>query len=362
MSAPERGVTSLGLKTTALPARSAGTIVRSGSATGKFHGMMTATTPRASRWSVASLPGYAIASISTSSGSSSSTMLRDQYCTTSAVGRTSPSRASTSGLPTSSRTSAAMACARPSTRSLSGAMRFTRSSTESAAHADCAARARATTSETFVADVVSVMGVRAYSRRAPALRFERPSMRPALLLALLAAIGCSRGAPAADDPPRTPGASGNIPAAASSARLDTTQAEASAPDPTASSWPLPSPSSPPGSVVRPPPPRIREDGATLSSAGLPIEVVRRIVRQNFGRFRLCYESGLRLDPTLAGAVRVRFVVETDGAVGTVNDAGSTLPDAGVVACIERAFGNLSFPEPTGGALSVTYSLSFSTAP
>ena len=49
MSAPARGVTSLGLKRMALPARSAGTMVRSGSATGKFHGVMRATTPRGSR-------------------------------------------------------------------------------------------------------------------------------------------------------------------------------------------------------------------------------------------------------------------------------------------------------------------------
>ena len=54
---PDFGVTSLGLKTTALPASSAGTIVRSGSANGKFHGMMTATTPRGSRSIVPSLPG-----------------------------------------------------------------------------------------------------------------------------------------------------------------------------------------------------------------------------------------------------------------------------------------------------------------
>jgi hypothetical protein len=88
-------------------------------------------------------------------------------------------------------------------------------------------------------------------------------------------------------------------------------------------------------------------------------VIRRIVRQNFGRFRLCYENGLRTDPTLAGSVRTRFVIESDGAVGTVNDAGSVMSDADVIACVHRAFGSLAFPVPAGGvSMAVTYSLSF----
>ena len=38
------------------------------------------------------------------------------------------------------------------------------------------------------------------------------------------------------------------------------------------------------------------------------EVVKRIVRQNFGRFRLCYENGLRTNPKLAGKVVVTFTI------------------------------------------------------
>ena len=58
-----------------------------------------------------------------------------QNFTTSADGSTSPSNASTSGLPTSSRTTLAMASARSSTRSFSGAMRRARSSADRAPHA-----------------------------------------------------------------------------------------------------------------------------------------------------------------------------------------------------------------------------------
>src|SRR6187549_3194941 len=43
-------------------------------------------------------------------------------------------------------------------------------------------------------------------------------------------------------------------------------------------------------------------GATQVNGKLPPEVIQRIVRQNFGRFRLCYENGLKNNPTLSGRV------------------------------------------------------------
>ncbi len=105
-------------------------------------------------------------------------------------------------------------------------------------------------------------------------------------------------------------------------------------------------------------PKLRE-GATSVNGRLPAEVITRVVRQNFGRFRLCYESGLRNNPNLQGRVSVRFVIDRGGAVSMTNDAGSDLPDAGVVQCIVRGFGNLSFPAPQGGMVTVVYPISFS---
>jgi hypothetical protein len=175
------------------------------------------------------------------------------------------------------------------------------------------------------------------------------------LALLLSAAACSRGTITADDGPRASATAGGIPAAASAARVETPGTPASATSTSGSAAALPYPS---GSAAPHLPPRIHDDGASLSSAALPPEVIRRIVRMNFGRFRLCYEDGLRTDPTLTGTVRIRFVIEADGAVGTVNDAGSVLADKGVVACVERAFGGLAFPSPSGGPMTVTYSLTF----
>jgi len=105
------------------------------------------------------------------------------------------------------------------------------------------------------------------------------------------------------------------------------------------------------------PPSLRQ-GATQVNGRLPPEVIQRIVRQNFGRLRLCYENGLRTDPKLAGRVSVRFVIDRSGAVTSAQDGGSDLPNAGVVACVVRAFGNLSFPQPEGGIVTVVYPIVF----
>jgi Ca-activated chloride channel family protein len=93
-------------------------------------------------------------------------------------------------------------------------------------------------------------------------------------------------------------------------------------------------------------------GAYAVTGRLPPEVIQRIVRQNFGRFRLCYEKGLRSNPNLMGRVSVRFAIGADGAVGAVSNAGSDLPDGNVIQCVVRSFPSLSFPQPDGGVVSV----------
>jgi hypothetical protein len=105
------------------------------------------------------------------------------------------------------------------------------------------------------------------------------------------------------------------------------------------------------------PPQIRM-GATTVSGRLPPEVIQRIVRQNFGQFRLCYENGLRNNPNLQGRVSVRFIIDRSGAVSSVGNSGSDLPDSSVVSCVVRSFSGLSFPQPQDGIVTVVYPISF----
>jgi hypothetical protein len=100
-------------------------------------------------------------------------------------------------------------------------------------------------------------------------------------------------------------------------------------------------------------PKVRM-GATQVSGRLPPEVIQRIVRQNYGRFRMCYEQGLGRNPNLQGRVSARFVIGRDGSVSNVSNGGSDLPDSGVVSCVLSAFYGLSFPQPEGGIVTVVY--------
>jgi pSer/pThr/pTyr-binding forkhead associated (FHA) protein len=105
-------------------------------------------------------------------------------------------------------------------------------------------------------------------------------------------------------------------------------------------------------------PKVRM-GATTVSGRLPPEVIQRIVRQNYGRFRMCYEQGLARNPNLEGRVSARFVIGRDGAVSNASNGGSDLPDSGVVSCVVSAFYGLSFPQPEGGIVTVVYPIMLS---
>ena len=105
-------------------------------------------------------------------------------------------------------------------------------------------------------------------------------------------------------------------------------------------------------------PSLRQ-GATTVTGKLPPELIQRLVRQNFGRFRLCYEKGLAKNVNLGGRVTVKFTIDTTGGVSHVVDGGSDLPDKDVVACVVQAFSNLSFPQPEGGGtVAVAYPIIF----
>jgi len=117
---------------------------------------------------------------------------------------------------------------------------------------------------------------------------------------------------------------------------------------------------PPAKPASAPPPRIRM-GATQITGKLPPEVIQRIVRQHFGRFRHCYSKGLKKDPTLQGRVEVHFVIGPDGKVIRAQGSGD-LPDASVVSCVSTAFRALAFPQPEGGIVTVRYPIVFTPAP
>lgn len=72
---------------------------------------------------------------------------------------------------------------------------------------------------------------------------------------------------------------------------------------------------------------------------------QRVVRQNSGRIRFCYEKALRTNPALRGNVVVKLVVDASGAVTTALDGGSDIADQAVVSCVLQCFKRMRFSEP-----------------
>ncbi len=107
------------------------------------------------------------------------------------------------------------------------------------------------------------------------------------------------------------------------------------------------------------PPLVKVGPAATVNGRLPPEVVQRIVRQSFGRFRLCYEGALKQDPELAGTVEVHFTIDQKGATTGVVEGRSTIDDPTMRSCVVRAFAGLTFPQPEGGVVAVSYPILFS---
>jgi tetratricopeptide (TPR) repeat protein len=103
------------------------------------------------------------------------------------------------------------------------------------------------------------------------------------------------------------------------------------------------------------PARVRMGAATVQGR-IPPEVIRRIVLQNSPRLRICYEQGLRQQPTLRGRIAVRFVIGKDGSVAAAAVGQSDLPPA-VSACVVNVFRTLHFPQ-VDGLITVVYPLQF----
>jgi hypothetical protein len=103
-------------------------------------------------------------------------------------------------------------------------------------------------------------------------------------------------------------------------------------------------------------PSVRQVALKVSGR-LPTDRVQRIVRQNLGRVRLCYEEGLRSHPEMEGRIDVVFRIDPKGTVKEPRDGGSTIGDSRVVACVLRALAPMAFPPPEQGDVEVSCSFS-----
>jgi uncharacterized protein len=94
--------------------------------------------------------------------------------------------------------------------------------------------------------------------------------------------------------------------------------------------------------------------------GLPRRVIEDTVAGRAEAFRKCHDDVLRQRPSTFGTVLIQFSVATDGRVTQAREsaAESSIRDSALVACVVRAFKQLRFPAPIGGAWETTFPLRF----
>lgn len=107
------------------------------------------------------------------------------------------------------------------------------------------------------------------------------------------------------------------------------------------------------------PPKVRLGKTMTVSGPLALEVVQQTLRQRFGGCRYCYEHALERSPQLTGSVKARFIIERDGTVSSLVDAGSTLRDREMVECVLGIVRETAFPQPESGTVSVFAPVEFS---
>jgi hypothetical protein len=92
---------------------------------------------------------------------------------------------------------------------------------------------------------------------------------------------------------------------------------------------------------------------------LPKDAIDRVVKRGVRGIRRCYEARLAEVPTLAGTVKVAFVIDADGSVATASTEMSTMNDPTLERCLNERFAEMTFPAPSpSGKVIVHYPFVF----
>lgn len=92
------------------------------------------------------------------------------------------------------------------------------------------------------------------------------------------------------------------------------------------------------------------------------EAVRRKMKDNLKDFRVCYETGLKQSPTMAGKVVFGFVVDREGNVSESKILSSELGIAEVESCLLARLKTINFDPPLDAEKAdIKYPMVFKTS-
>lgn len=98
-----------------------------------------------------------------------------------------------------------------------------------------------------------------------------------------------------------------------------------------------------------------EEGEMEAVGAIDKTAVRKVVREHFEALRLCYESTLLANPTIAGTVVAKFTIQLDG---TVHDVTATGVHPDVESCVAAKVRGFKFPKPDAPKVEVAYPFTF----
>lgn len=105
------------------------------------------------------------------------------------------------------------------------------------------------------------------------------------------------------------------------------------------------------------PERVRAGGASITGP-LTEPEVQGALRTRWEYMSRCYAAGVAKIPALAGTVGIGFEIGKTGEVMAVENAGSSMPDGGVVGCVLEQAAGASFPAKASTS-RITFPIAFS---
>ena len=91
---------------------------------------------------------------------------------------------------------------------------------------------------------------------------------------------------------------------------------------------------------------------------LPKEIIMRVIKTRQSQFKYCYDRQLQRTKTIAGVIKVSFVIETSGEVANAKISQNTVHPA-VGRCVLSRIKSLRFPKRENGPpMTINYPFRF----
>lgn len=92
--------------------------------------------------------------------------------------------------------------------------------------------------------------------------------------------------------------------------------------------------------------------------GMDRALIDQVVKQHLQQFRYCYQRELQKDPSLGGKITVKWIISSDGSVSSASVKHDGIGNAAVSRCMTNVTRRMTFPQPKGGIVIVSYPFLF----